>query len=496
MAFSQILKRTQKASIPIVELFDEDNSINSTTPTLSKAAQVNPSSAQLVGAKVPYIKINGLIITNIENLIIDETGFIPTITLIFKDAKGEFGGPSFPKKNLLASIYIKSPNDNLLSLRGDYLITTIKSMSRPITDKEGGVSIGVTYLIKGELFVPRLYNNTSKSYPSMTAKDALVTVASDLGLGFVENDFTSADTMTWINMNSSPLNFIKDTANHSYAGEESFFETYISKELNLSMIDVNRQLLPLEADVMFLSSNNSLAADYNQIAKENNAVKQQSDNDTIVHHLTTDLTMINHANYIMEASLISNQGKVLNENGYKKKIYYYDHILDDEPINKFQDYFMAPINTAGASDETMLIPDNIGLDDIGVKKWMDINYGNTHGQWNAARLINNHNLNELDKIQLRAVTRGINPQTIRGMSVFTVITQRVAEYINAGMDPKQRTEIDINGLDQAAVIPDLQLSGRYYVKGVKYYYDVTKEDPFYTELFLSRREWKSSKIIQ
>jgi hypothetical protein len=494
MAFSQILKRTQKAKIPIVELFDLDDSLGSTRGSAVTSGPKTPSTEQSAGSESPFVKINGVIIQNIENLVIDETGFIPVFTLIFKDTSGGFAGPAFPKKKLLASIYIKSSNDNLFSIRTDFLITSIKSLSKPFDKNNKGISSEVTYLIKGELFVPNIYNNTSKSYKSVTSKDALINIASELGLGFVENEVITSDTMTWINMNTSPLNFIKDVVNHAYGGEESFYDAYISKELNLCMIEVNRQLASLELDETFIALSNSRELDYNQAIKGESNKKGQDQN-TMVKILTSDPGMARMANYILEASLISNQGKILMESGYKKKIYYYDHVLNDEPINKFQDFFMAPINTNGVPDEHMLIPEDLGLDEIGVKKWMDINYGNTHSQWNAARLLNTHNLNELEKIQLRVVTRGINPQTIKGDSIFTHITQFVAEYLRAGKESGTDNPADTNDLNRDDLMADQQLSGRYYVKGVKYHYDAAKSEPFYTEFFLARREWRPSKII-
>lgn len=495
MAFSQVLKRIQQATIPIVELFEPDDSTDARQGGAVTSGSLVPSAAQSTGADKPFVKINGYYCQIIENLIIDETGFIPTLTLVFKDPYGEFAGPAFPKKNLLASVYIKSSNDNLFAIRADFLITSIKSLTKPTTKTLGGVSTGVTYLVKGELFVPKLYNNVSKSYAAVGSKDALISLASELGLGFVENQVVTADTMTWINMNTSPLNFIKDVANHAYGGDEFFFDAYISKELNLCMIEVNNQLLSSDLDETFIASANSKDLDNNQLVKEI-ANKSEVDQYTMVKLLTSDPAMSKLANYIIEASLISSQGKILKESGYKKKIYYYDHVLDDEPINKFQDFFMAPLSTEGALDEHLLIPENDGLDEIGVKKWMDINYGNTHGQWNAARLLNTHNLNELEKIQLRVVTSGINPQTVKGDSIFTYITQFVGENIRVGGTSTEDNGNRANGAAQRDILPDEQLSGRYYVKGVKYHYDPTRSDRFHTEFFLSRREWRPSKITE
>jgi hypothetical protein len=495
MAFSQILKRTRKATVAMVELFNEDDAAGSNSNSILKANLDLPSSSQKIGADKPFVKIAGQIITNIETLIIDETGMVPTITLVFIDANGEFGGPAFPKKNLRLSVYLKTGNPKMMPLRGDYLITSIKSISNPNNRGKHSVTQEVTYLVKGELFIPRLYNNVSKSYSKLNSRDTLFRVAEELGLGFVENDFNTADNMTWINMNTSPFNFIKDVVTHAYSDDEAFFEAFISKELNLSMVQVSQQLLELEPDETFVALANPLDGDFTQNVKDN-STKLAADELIMANILTTDPSHVQSQNYILEASLISSQGKILKNNGYKKKIYYYDHNSTSEPINKFKDFFMSPINTPGANDDTLLIPEEEGLDEIGVKKWMDINYGNTHSQWNAARLLNNHNNNELNKIQLRTVTRGINSQVIRGMSIYTKITQKVAEYLQTASDPLREDNIDTSGLASNDNIVNPQLSGVYYVKGVKYYYDAnTTNEKITTELFLAKREWLPSKII-
>lgn len=494
MAFSQILKRTLKASIKMVELYTEDDSSESTTVSNMKTRGNLSDTSQSTGATLPFVKIEGQIITGIESMVIDETGTIPAITLVFKDSSGQFGGPAFPKKNLKLSVYLKTSNPKFMPLRGDYLITTIKSITDPRNRGAQNVAKEVTYLVKGELFVPRLYSNVSKSYSKLNSRDTLFKVASELGLGFVENDFAVTDTMTWINMNSSPFNFIKDVAAHAYSDDDSFFETFISKEANLSMIEVSKQLMELEIDSTFLGAADSLDSDFKQDIK-GNPTKTALDDTVIGSQLTTEQSNVQSQNYILEASLISNQGKILKDSGYKKKIYYYDHILNSEPIDKFQDFFMAPVNTPGVNELVKLVPEDEGLSEVGVKKWMDINYGNTHGQWNAARLLNSHNNDELEKIQLRVVTRGINSQAVRGMSIFTNITQAVADYLTNTLDSTETGKPAIDGINAGANISNPQLSGIYYIKGAKYYYDKSAETSITTELFLSKREWRESKKI-
>jgi hypothetical protein len=141
----------------------------------------------------------------------------------------------------------------------------------------------------------------------------------------------------------------------------------------------------------------------------------------------------------------------------------------------------------------ILLPENEGLSEIGTKKWIGINYGNTHEHWSAARIFNSHNLNELEKIQLRIALKGINFQVIKGMAIPLIITSRLGDQIRKEFDNSIDGAPNPEGLDILAEVPDIQLTGNYYVKGARYTYDPQDSHIFITELFLARREWQPSK---
>ncbi|CAB4159530.1 hypothetical protein UFOVP699_266 [uncultured Caudovirales phage] len=491
MAFEQVLKTLIQPKLKMAELFLLDDSAASDDPAIVKQALRKPSIEQRAGTKEPLVKIGAQVITNIESLIIDETGFITTLTMIFTDISGEFGGSVYPKRDLVGNIYIKSANDSLKPVRFDFLITSIKSTAPRNTGKEARLSTNITYIVKGEIFIPRLYNNISKSYPSSTSFQTLQQVSEELGLGFVCNDYTPADSMTWINFNMSPFNFIKHVTDHTYQDDNSFFTSFISKEGMLCLIDVNRQLQKIGTDLTFDSLPDNLMLDISQTSKDN-GVKAAIQEDTVPNVLTNFSVFKNRSNYIYEANLISDHGSILKSSGYKKKIYYYDHVEADEN-NKDKDFFVAPTNTSGVSEKVILQPENEGLDEIGSKKWMGINYGNTHEHWQAARIYNSHNLKEIEKIQLRISLKGINFQVIRGMAIPLIITSRLGDQIRKEFDLLVDGAPNPQNQDILAEVPDTQLTGNYYVKGARYTYDPTDPHIFITELFLSRREWQPSK---
>ena len=486
MALDQIILTTLDPTLSIVELTDLDDSRDVKSLALTKKPTHRPSTAQTAGRDEPFIQINGYSVLNIDSFIIDETNFLPSMTLIFVDDSGEFNGNSFPKTNMVASSYVKVANGKFKPLRQDWLITSIRS----IPTKKGNsdsASSGIEYVIKGELFIPKFYNNVSKSYASLTSKDALFKVAEELKIGFAENLVKPADSMTWLNFNTSPANFIKDVISHSYQDEESFFTAFVNKEYCLNYINVNVQLMQMESDSTFNTHLDAGAIDTSSLSKS-----EESDSTTL-NFLTTMQNSKGKPHYIVGLSLHSDQGQILKSSGYKKRIYYYDYTLEGEPADKFVDYFVAPTNTVGLSEDQVLLPEPEGLSDVGLKKWMNIEYGNTHQNWNHAKIANDINLKELEKIQLKISLAGINFQVIRGSVISVIITQRVADQIRKEADPKKpANEGNRNAQDE---VPDVQLSGKYWVKGAKYYFDGDARE-FSTELILARREWVASKKIK
>ena len=491
MAFSQIVKTHIQPTIKMIKLQHEDNSVGSETPSVTKQNKNLPDASQSLGAKKPFIRLAGQVVTEIDRLIVDETGFIPKITLIFTDPVGEFSGAYFPKKNLVVSIYTASPTEKLKPLRSDYLITSVKTIPPPTRSNSYNLAKGHTYLIKGELFVPRLYNNVSASYPNLTSIDALKEVCTSLGLGYAQNEFATNDKMTWINYNTSPLNFMKEVVSYMYKDDDSFFDGFINKELIFNLINVEEQLKGLEVDKTFISAADSLLLNASQQQK-NDSDKESRSEATVDNYLNNLPDNAGKPNFIQEANIISDQGEVLRKDGYKKQIFYYDHFESNE-AKKFKDFFVAPNNTPGLSEDSMLIPEDEGLSEVGNKKWMNINYGNTHEHWNAARIFNTHNMKELEKIKLRVLLRGTNNQVVRGSVVPVVLVQRFIDKIRKERDPNEpaTANLDQNRLDEVTM--DTELSGRYWVKGAIYHYDPTDPLLFSTELILARREWSPSK---
>ena len=498
MSFNQIIKGTILPKVPLKTLWEEDTSVDAKNTAVRKAPAYLPDSSQKTGAAIPFIKIGGQIVTDIDTMTIDETSFIPTITLTFIDNLGEFAGDRFPKTNLIMNVYLKTGNDKFKPIRCDFLITAVKSMPSTKKNERRAYNIGTTYTIKGELYVPNIYTNLSKSYAKMTSKDALKKICDELGLGFAENESAPNDAMTWINYNTSNLHFIKTVLEHSYQNDDTFFMGFIDKYYYLNYIEVNHQLKVEEAQKTFVNPSNSMMTEINQESKDSADFKKLQET-TTVNYLTTELEYKGRANYITSLNLTSEHGDIVKRQGYKKNIYYYDHLKGGtkSPKDKFTDFYTTPLKSQDRDQNQFLVPTDASLAANRIKKWMNIDYGNAHPDWNASRLINSQNIKELEKIKLKVTTDGINFQVVRGFTVPVYVSIQQAEKTLKATE-KGDVEKDKNADDAdnlAKQTPDKQLTGYYYVSGAKYHYDKLHQNGLYTELFLARREWQLSKII-
>ena len=481
MAFKHVLKSSLQPTIPLKEMAVW-NDAQGSGPSVGKdgnaksIAYKSPSSgrdnARKKGSGAPYVQINSFVLSesDIETLIIDETGFAPSITLIYEDSQGFFSPVQFPNKNPIMSIYVKSTHERMKPIRNDYIITSIRG------DK--------TKIIKGEMFIPGIYTNISKSFNQVTSRNALFKVCQDLGLGFQENQNSPNDAMNWINPNWNYKSFIKHVISHSYQDDQSFFDAFIDKYYHLNYIDANVQL---EQDGEFDSTifTGDIDLDIsNEISPDINKKIEAVPMGLIQNPIARQGTQI-----IKNRYLITENGDILTSEGFKKRIYYYDPLVGDgDPMDNAIDFYVQPIvSTKPIGKEKDLTPENEFLKETEVKKWVGVQYKNMHQNYIAARAINSHNMKELNKIKLKVETTGINFNAARGMRVPVGIYENsVDSHWSRSYEPN-----DDNTKDKTPEVGEIvyneYLSGIYYVLGNRYIYE--RNMGFKTELTLTKRDW-------
>lgn len=481
--------------IPLKEVWSADEETPSLRNPIYKGGKGTADPADSIGAESPYVMINEVPIAEIEYLVIDETDVIPKIKLIFKDSRGELSGPYYPKNNPIASVYLKPQNPNIKPIRCDFLITSIKSNQDAFFNRNN-LESGATFIMSGELFIPKIYNNSSKSYRDLTSREALLRVAEDTDLGYANNEFITDDKMTWINPNRNHLWFINHISKHAYLNDDTFFKAFIDKYYHLNFINIPEQLNP-SSDLMFTYVNTVNSAQYeaSRLLKEKIEERNSYEDLDIISFTNTDAYK-NKPNYIINYSLIGDNGRILKNKGYKRKIYYYDHTIYGD---KFISFYVNPIKIKGYNQNdklSSLIPDDDVLKESVVKKWMNIDYGNTHREWNASVLINDHNNSELEKIKLKIETQGINFQLTRGIGVPVSISIPADKYIQKS---SRRLDKDMNNitekLDVGKMVVDDSISGKYMINGIKYIYDTADEYNLKTEFQMVRMNWIGEKNI-
>lgn len=478
MAFRHVLTSSLDPSIPLKEMaiWNDTEEVSDPPNTESVINYKSPSSKsgnkQRTGSFSPYIQINDFVLDDldIESLVIDETGFIPKITVVFEDSKGWMDPVQFPNKNPILSIYIKSLHEKMKPIRNDYIITSIKGSG--------------TKVIKGELFIPGIYTNLSKSYGELTSRDALFRVCEDLGLGFQSNQVSPSDAMKWINPNWNSKEFMKHIASHAYQDDQTFFEVFVDKYYHLTYVDANIQL---EQDGEFDNTIFTGNDDYDISGDVSVDFTKQIQ--VVPSGLLENPRIKKGTNVIKERHLVTENGDILLSDGFRKRIYYYDGQSDEQdPIDKLTDFYIQPIvSRKPIRRERDLEPVNEDLKKTEVRKWMSVQYKNVHRNFSAAKAINSHNIKELNKIKLKVKTSGINSTSIRGMRVPVGIyeTDTVYKYKRAwdGETDKQ-SEVNTNGDE---IHYNEYLSGVYYSTGNRYLYE--KGEGFMTEITLSKRDW-------
>ena len=456
---------------------------------------VNSTSVQSsVGLIAPLIEIDNyqVPVSNLVSLNIDQTGFLPEISLSFIDQTGAFAGMYFPRTNPIIKVYIKALNPSLKPVRADFLITNISGSEIGNTYTEGRVQ--TMYTVSGNLYVPGIYGNVVLSVAKKKSWEALKFVADYLKLGFATNETSTDDEMTWINPNDTIDNFIKHICERAYKNEKSFFGCFIDINYILHFINYEKSLS--KETKPLTSPGLSDIAQYlditggNENTTQDNNQKDYSDSKIL---LTSSIKRAASGFHITHYEMTSNHGEILSNQNYKKSIIWHDREYYLE--NKTQiEHFVEPLSDK-TIDSTITTYQKPKLETFINKekstRWLGIDYNNGHVNYKFSKLLNIHNLDEFNKNYLVVVIPGVNQSIIRGAKILVEIVKLVAPE-NAANIPDGNFGNQANAKTGQVEEVDLYLTGPYVVKEVKYLYNsfaTASEIRYSTQLTLVRREW-------
>jgi len=306
----------------------------------------------------------------------------------------------------------------------------------------------------------------------------------------------------------SKLELLNDTVLHSYISDDTFQTFGIDQYYYVNFVDLQK-IFNAPEDI-----------ELTEIVNSQFLVKERAlDSDDSEGKLESQLILTNHhghsntSNHIVSHNLINNSTKIALENGYKRRVQYFDinkNMVDaDDTLSEFDVESLVSTNIKD-HEEALKGRRNSGTDEYATHikhKYVGLQDstpgdGNVHMNWHYSAINNIQNLVELDKMKLVVELATPNPAIYKYLKVPVVmftyskigvgVTEQMAKDAkekgfnesNAGENTSSNTS-DENAT-QNEYIQDPFLSGFYVVMGIEYKYN---EGTFTQVLHLSRKEW-------
>jgi len=488
------ITRRNKATIYLEEmsvLNTEGNDSDESTDEGVKDTFLKKS--KYIGDIAPFIRIQEFTFTYTDILFleINTSGFLPKIRVNVIDSTGAFGEAYFPKTSPILSLYIRSKNEKLKSIRNDYIITNVFSDRAPETS-DSSENIRSTYTITGELLVPKLKNEFSESIDA-TSFDVLMDLSKKMELGFSSNVDSTNDQMIWISNWVNTQEFIEyDITKHAYYDENAFYNTFVDIYYNLNFINIYDML-----DGEFIDD------EVNQTyIKTIDYLRNNGDNRpdyTSANILTNWSAFKETSQFINGFSPITRQGKLLNKFGYAKNIQYYDALIDGDLKDKFVSFYSRPYG--------IVVPDsnskNTNLKELKnriIDDYRGIDYGNSHSNYKFSEILNETGINELSKINVEVELNDINLTVMKNMQIQIMIMKEGTDPENNAIFYKTQENSKYQKLyEKTGILIDKNYSGKYVVNNIRYVYDPFSNPNdrylFKTILTLTKTGWDDSPKI-
>lgn len=206
----------------------------------------SPDKFQTIGIVYPLLRINDHYFTNedIVEFSLACEGFLPTIEVYIETSYNDLIKDNTIKDGDICSVFLNPGHDSIKSYRGDFQITMAQMDDLPAVAYYGKLKIHFI----AELFIPSLYNGSLTFSYAGTSRDALIDVASKLGLGFFFCDpENTVDSQMWYSMsdgdqkdNNDPpaMQYIKYVSDHAYKNFDSFYGCWIDPRYAISFINI------------------------------------------------------------------------------------------------------------------------------------------------------------------------------------------------------------------------------------------------------------------
>jgi hypothetical protein len=494
-----IIRSLISPKIKLDILSDQDYAKGSSTQGNPDVKSYQNDTAEL-GVKYPLLTVNGYK-PGVPELIrcdINYEEFLPRINVEIQPANSaRFKSFDIPKDGDLVSVFIRAKNNAFKPIRNDFVITSVISV--------GGMNEGVggTFIINGVLSVPRINDETIKSFTG-TSFEVLQLICKELGLGFATNETETADSQNWICTGDSYLNFIDYICSHAWKNEKSFYMCYIDAYYHLNFINVNNQLDgdgKVEAAIVDQASfSASGGGDF--------AANTEESAQRVFPKMLSDMESFSGTNmYVSEFAPINNSSRIAAEYGYKSFAQFFDQATE-----KMWDIFVDPITSEGAETTKVILKGRVKRADgtsedfwktQNKKFWLGIQYKDVHDKYLYSKLWNERNNAELEKMFLETTIVSWNPNIYRGEKI-PLIMHSLSDGSNVAGNARGPEEE--KRPNEGGAVTNNFYSGYYMVMGFSIRYSLLNDPgpsqsinpkaqeiantPTISQVFqLTRREW-------
>lgn len=212
----------------------------------------SPQKSMEIGFSYPLLRINEHYFSanDIAYFELASVRFLPTIEVKLECSYNDLLKSNMIKDGDKCSVFINPGHGSIKSYRGDFQITHVR-----VSDMDQFVvNSKITIRFTAELYIPTIYDATQTFAFSGSSRDALIDAAEKLGLGFFFSDPENTnDAQMWYSMSdgeqktnemgiSPAIEYIQNTAKHSYKNFESFYDCWIDPRYAITFINVAQML--------------------------------------------------------------------------------------------------------------------------------------------------------------------------------------------------------------------------------------------------------------
>jgi predicted chitinase len=344
-------------------------------PLLEADAQTNIEVVNGVGL-TPFLWFNGYQIKelDIKSLSLFHDGMVPSCQAQFKDTTGVIQKDGFPLDDTTFEVFLNSGSPNLKSIHMKFKLTNFQEN----TDK--------TYTVTGSIDLRDFYKIKYQSYVG-TSFEVLRAISKELQLGFNSNIQSTDDTMKWTNPGKKYREFIGEVLRHSYITDESFVLGYIDFYYCFNYVDIEKEWIrDIKSDVGVSSGSLSRLA------------TAKTEEKIVKLILTNEKSSEGTDVYFQTYNVKNNSTAKSIEEGQKSVSKYYDTssksflVFDIESQTSPGD---DKIILKGKPDDSSELKENYRTVFCG-----KIDLDNVHKNYPYAKVLNERNLNELNKISV------------------------------------------------------------------------------------------------